>query len=453
MNIVQAPAKFLSPDLLARFIAIVGDKNAITDPQAQAPYLVEMRDLYHGHTPVVLRPGSVAEVAEILKLANETVDRRSCRRAATPAWSAGRSPHNGEVVLSLNRMDKIREVDPVSNTMTCEAGVTLQRAREAAAAGRPALSAAAAVGGQLHHRRQSLDQCRRHRRARLWHRALACARPRSRAGRRPRAQQPQQAQEGQHRLRPARTCSSAPKARSASSPPRCCGWCRGRARSRPPSSACPRRRRRSTCSGLRPSAPRGGVTSFEMMPRDRASSSWSSTAPGCRDPLPETAPLVRADRTVVAARATGLREAMEEILADGPGARPRRTTPRSPRASSRPRRSGASASCSARCSGTKAARSSTTSRCRSPAVPAFIEEANAAVDQAHSRLPAAAVRPLGDGNIHYNVTQPVGADKAEFLKRWDEVNDVVFDVVREARRLDLGRARHRRRSSATSCRR
>ena len=36
---------------------------------------------------------------------------------------------------------------------------------------------------------------------------------------------------------------------------------------------------------------------------------------------------------------------------------------------------------------------------------------------------------LGDGNIHYNVAQPVGADKAEFLKRWDDVNAVVFDVV------------------------
>ena len=60
-------------------------------------------------------------------------DRRSCRRAAIPAWSAGRSRINGEIVLSLNRLDKIREVDPVSNTMTCEAGVTLQRAREAAA--------------------------------------------------------------------------------------------------------------------------------------------------------------------------------------------------------------------------------------------------------------------------------------------------------------------------------
>jgi FAD/FMN-containing dehydrogenase len=39
---------------------------------------------------------------------------------------------SGEVLLSLTRLDKIREVDPVSNTMTVEAGVTLQRAREAA---------------------------------------------------------------------------------------------------------------------------------------------------------------------------------------------------------------------------------------------------------------------------------------------------------------------------------
>jgi FAD/FMN-containing dehydrogenase len=37
---------------------------------------------------------------------------------------------------------------------------------------------------------------------------------------------------------------------------------------------------------------------------------------------------------------------------------------------------------------------------------------------------------LGDGNIHFNVSQPIGADKAAFLARWDEVNLVVHDVVR-----------------------
>ena len=50
---------------------------------------------------------------------------------------------------------------------------------------------------------------------------------------------------------------------------------------------------------------------------------------------------------------------------------------------------------------------------------------------------------LGDGNIHFNISQPVGADKAAFLARWDEVNAVVHGVV-ALRRLDLGRARHRR---------
>jgi len=132
---VSAPSTqpTLAPDLLARFAAIVGDKYAITDADTQHPYLVEMRDLYVGHTPVVLRPGTVAEVSAILKLANET------RTAIVPQGGntglvGGQIPLNGEVVLSLNRLNRIREVDAVSNTITCDAGVTLQQAREAAAA-------------------------------------------------------------------------------------------------------------------------------------------------------------------------------------------------------------------------------------------------------------------------------------------------------------------------------
>jgi D-lactate dehydrogenase (cytochrome) len=65
------------------------------------------------------------------------------------------------------------------------------------------------------------------------------------------------------------------------------------------------------------------------------------------------------------------------------------------------------------------------------AVPAFIEEANAAVVKL---IPGARPLPFGhagDGNIHYNVTQPVGADGKAFLARWDEVNAVVFEVVRK----------------------
>jgi FAD/FMN-containing dehydrogenase len=122
----------VSSDLLARFAAIVGGRYAITDPALQQPYLREMRDLYQGNTPMVLRPGSVAEVSAILKLANET------RTAIVPQGGntglvGGQIPHHGEIILSLNRMDKIREVDATSNTIIAEAGVSLGRVREAAA--------------------------------------------------------------------------------------------------------------------------------------------------------------------------------------------------------------------------------------------------------------------------------------------------------------------------------
>ena len=63
------------------------------------------------------------------------------------------------------------------------------------------------------------------------------------------------------------------------------------------------------------------------------------------------------------------------------------------------------------------------------AVPAFIEEANAAVVKL---IPGSRPVPfghLGDGNIHYNVSQPVGGDTKTFLDRWHEVNAVVFEIV------------------------
>src|SRR4029078_4614928 len=132
MNEMSKPVTAVSPATLARLITVVGDKNAITDKDKQTPYLVEFRALWTGHTPVVLRPGSTREVSELLKIANET-STAIIPQGGNTGLVGGQIPHNGEVVLSLQRMDQIREVGAVSNTITCEAGVTLQRAREAAA--------------------------------------------------------------------------------------------------------------------------------------------------------------------------------------------------------------------------------------------------------------------------------------------------------------------------------
>src|ERR1700742_4756430 len=121
-----------SPELLPRFAAIVGERYAITDPAALAPHLVEGRGLYHGRTAMMLRPGSVAEVAAILKLANET-HTPLVPQGGNTGLVGGQIPFDGELILSLTRLDKIREVDADSNAMICEAGAVLQKAQEAGA--------------------------------------------------------------------------------------------------------------------------------------------------------------------------------------------------------------------------------------------------------------------------------------------------------------------------------
>ncbi len=131
MNIVQPAVPPLPPELIARFRAIVGDKYAVTETADIAPYVTEERGLFHGRSPLVLRPGSTAEVSAICKLATEH------RIALVPQGGntglvGGQTPHHGEVVVSTRRLDKIRDIDAASNTMTCEAGVVLQIAQQKA---------------------------------------------------------------------------------------------------------------------------------------------------------------------------------------------------------------------------------------------------------------------------------------------------------------------------------
>ncbi len=131
MNIVQPATAPLPPELIARFRSIVGDKYAVTDTADIAPYVTEERGLFHGHSPLVLRPGSTAEVSAICKLASEH------RIALVPQGGntglvGGQTPHNGEVVVSTRRLDRIRDIDIASNTMTCESGVVLQIAQQKA---------------------------------------------------------------------------------------------------------------------------------------------------------------------------------------------------------------------------------------------------------------------------------------------------------------------------------
>ncbi len=119
--------------LIGRFAAIVGARHALSDPAEAEPFVTERRGLWPGVTPLVLRPGSVAEVAAILKLASEA-GTPIVPQGGNTGLVGGQVPDRTgrEVVVSLSRLSAIREIDIASNTITAEAGVTLHALREAA---------------------------------------------------------------------------------------------------------------------------------------------------------------------------------------------------------------------------------------------------------------------------------------------------------------------------------
>ncbi|CAA0088447.1 putative FAD-linked oxidoreductase [Starkeya nomas] len=128
---LSTPSADLAP-LLAAIAGRIGAQHVLTDPSDMAPYLREERGLYQGRTPAVLRPGTSEEVAFIVG---------ACAGAGVPVVPqggntglvGGQMPF-GEVLVSLARLDRIRNVDPVDMTMTVEAGCILDKVHEAAEA-------------------------------------------------------------------------------------------------------------------------------------------------------------------------------------------------------------------------------------------------------------------------------------------------------------------------------
>lgn len=143
------------PDpLVAELASIVGATHVLTDDVSTARYVADWRRNFPGSARAVVRPASTAEVSRVVA---------TCTAQGVPVVPqggntglvGGSTPDatRSEVVLSLDRMTAIRRVDPLDNSMTLEAGCTVLAAQEAAAtAGRLfALSLAsegsATVGG------------------------------------------------------------------------------------------------------------------------------------------------------------------------------------------------------------------------------------------------------------------------------------------------------------------
>jgi FAD/FMN-containing dehydrogenase len=121
--------------VVQRLIDVVGAAHAISEPREQATYMREWRDLYVGRAALVVRPGSAREVAQILAIANEA-GIGIVPQGGNTGLVGGQIPSaNGtEVVLSLSRLNRVREVNAAGTAMIVEAGVTLADAQGTAKA-------------------------------------------------------------------------------------------------------------------------------------------------------------------------------------------------------------------------------------------------------------------------------------------------------------------------------
>jgi len=120
-------------DAIASLARIIGARNVLTDPADFAGAMEEPRGLFHGKARALVRPASTAEVSALLSFCHRE------RLAVVPQGGntglvGGQTPDESgaQIILSLQRLDKVREIDVVTDTMIVEAGVTLARAQAAA---------------------------------------------------------------------------------------------------------------------------------------------------------------------------------------------------------------------------------------------------------------------------------------------------------------------------------
>jgi FAD/FMN-containing dehydrogenase len=119
---------------LNRLNAIVGAQGIFTDAAELEPYVNDWRGIYRGGAAAVVRPANAEQVAAVIKI---------CAETGTPVVPQGGNTgmcgatvpnaKDNPVVIALGRMNRIRNVDPLNNTMTVEAGCVLANIQQAAA--------------------------------------------------------------------------------------------------------------------------------------------------------------------------------------------------------------------------------------------------------------------------------------------------------------------------------
>ncbi|BBD97933.1 FAD-binding oxidoreductase [Sphingobium amiense] len=123
----------IAQHIVDRFVAILGPKGVITDPDDIAPWVDDWRGRYHGRAAAILSPATTQEVADTVKLAAELGVPLVPQGGNTSMVGGATPPADGSaLILSLRRMNRIRALSPHDNLAICEAGVILSVLHEAA---------------------------------------------------------------------------------------------------------------------------------------------------------------------------------------------------------------------------------------------------------------------------------------------------------------------------------
>jgi D-lactate dehydrogenase (cytochrome) len=406
---------------------ILGSADLLTEPSDTAPYLVDWRKLYRGQAMAVVRPRNTEQVSRVIALASEAGISIVPQGGNTDlAGASVPLPDGDNLVLSLERMNRIRSVDAANYTITVEAGCILQQVQEAAAKADRlfplSLTAEGScrIGGNLSTNAGGIAVLR-YGNMRDLTLGLEVVLPDGRIWNGLRALRKDNTgydlkhlfigAEGTLGIITAAVLKLSPRPRE-----RACAFV-----------AAPSLEAALALLGRMKAASGDNVTSFEMIPRIALEMAIAHV-PGSFDlfPDPHEAYLLiemtssRENSGVAAIAEEALAAAMEEGLVS--------------EATIAQNESQAAALWFLREAVVEAQKSAGASIKHDVAVPvaavaAFIKEAKAAAEAAEPGLRVYAFGHLGDGNIHFNLMQPVGMKPEDFTAQTARLNRVVHDIV------------------------
>jgi len=119
-------------ELIDELRRLLGERHVLTAADDLAPYCTDWRGRYTGSAPCVALPGSTEETAAVVR-ACAAAGVAMVPQGGNTGLCGGATPTGSEVVINLRRMNRIRAIDADNNSLTVEAGCTLQAVQDAAA--------------------------------------------------------------------------------------------------------------------------------------------------------------------------------------------------------------------------------------------------------------------------------------------------------------------------------